>query len=157
MTTTTSKPAILYIGASRGMGYAAYTSLAHARPDLHHVLLLRSISSFKSRPEYTKLNEDVVARTTFVEGDAFNEEDVKRVLGMDRYDVQGIVYSVGPPDPTSVVQTLIHGVQFEPKDYGARGMFAILKAVAPLPKPPKLVFVTAVGMGIKGRARLPFP
>lgn len=41
--------------------------------------------------------------------------------------------------------------------YNKLGMFTILKAVSTLPTPPKLVFVTAVGMGIKGRARLPFP
>lgn len=153
---TSSRPTIAYIGASRGIGYAAFVALSKTRPDLHHILLLRSIESFKKRVEYTALSEEVVPRTTLFEGDAFNEEDVKRLIKEAGQGLEGIVYSVGPPDPESVVQTLLHGVQFTPADYTARGMFTLLKAVAPLPTPPKLVFVTAFGMGTKGRARLPF-
>lgn len=93
---STSQPktsTILYIGASRGIGYAAYESLAKSRPDKHHILLLRSISSFKSRLEYKSLSDDILERTTFVEGDAFNEEDVKRAVSMN--GVEAVVYTVG--------------------------------------------------------------
>lgn len=94
-TPTTSRPTIAYIGASRGIGYAAFVALSKSRPDIRHILLLRSIESFKKRVEYTALSEETVQRTTLFEGDAFNEEDVKRLIKEAGEGLEGIVYSVG--------------------------------------------------------------
>lgn len=90
-----SKPTVLYFGASRGVAFAGYASLAEQRPDLHHVLLLRSVSRFQESEEFKSLAEDVRARSTYFEGDAHSAENVRDILKVAGDHLVGIVSSVG--------------------------------------------------------------
>lgn len=75
-----SKPTVLYFGASRGVAFASYTTLASHRPDYHHILLIRSVSRFQGSEEYKSLSEEVKANSTYFEGDAHSEVNVRDVL-----------------------------------------------------------------------------
>lgn len=90
-----SKPTVLYFGASRGVAFAGYSSLAEQRPDLHHVLLLRSVSRFQDTDEFKSLPEDVRARSTYFEGDAHSAENVRDVLKVAGDNLVAIVSSIG--------------------------------------------------------------
>lgn len=87
---------VVYLGASRGVGFAAYRKLAHTRKDVHSVLLLRSVSSFKeSEPQWAALDQDVKSRTTLVEGDAHSEDNVNALLHAAGPNLEAIVFSIG--------------------------------------------------------------
>lgn len=90
-----SKPTVLYFGASRGVAFAGYASLAEQRPDLHHVLLLRSVSRFQDTEEFKSLSEDVRARSTYFEGDAHSTENVRDVLKVAGDNLVAVVSSIG--------------------------------------------------------------
>lgn len=90
-----SKPTVLYFGASRGVAFAGYASLAAQRPDLHHVLLIRSVSRFQSSEEYKSLTDDIRERSTYVEGDAHNADNVRDALKAANDNLVAIVSSIG--------------------------------------------------------------
>lgn len=90
-----STPTVLYLGASRGVAFNAYVALATQRPDLHHVLLLRSPSSFEESPEGKSLTEDVRRRTTFFKGDARVVESVRDALRTAGSNLYAVVSSIG--------------------------------------------------------------
>jgi hypothetical protein len=87
---------VVYLGASRGVGFTAYAKLAHARKDIQSVLLLPSVSSFKeSEPRWTALDGDVKSRTTLVEGSAHSEDSVRVLLHAAGPNPEAIVFSIG--------------------------------------------------------------
>lgn len=90
-----SQPTVLHFGATRGVAFAGYSALATQRPDLHHVLLIRSVSRFQTSEEYKSLPEDVRSRSTFFEGDAHNADNVRDVLKAGGDNLIAIVSSIG--------------------------------------------------------------
>lgn len=89
------RPSVAYIGASRGVGYEAFLALAKRRPEVQSLLLVRSAAGFKSRDEFLKLPEGIAQRTTVIEGDAWNVEDVKRLIQESGDGLEAVVYSAG--------------------------------------------------------------
>jgi len=146
---------VVYLGASRGVGFAAYRKLALTRKDVHSVLLLRSVSSFKeSEPGWAALDQDVKSRTTLVEGDAFSEDNVNALLHAAGPNLKAIVFSIGFTPPSGFMKTLklaASGFKISPPDLCCRGMIVLLKVLSENyarynPK-PKLVVVTSIGVG----------
>jgi hypothetical protein len=90
-----SQPTVLHFGATRGVAFAGYSALAAHRPDLHHILLIRSVSRFQTSEEYKSLPEDVRSRSTFFEGDAHNADNVRDVLKASGDNLVAIVSSIG--------------------------------------------------------------
>jgi hypothetical protein len=102
-----SKPTVLYFGATRGVALAGYSSLAAQRPDLHHVLLIRSVSRFQASDEYKTVPEDVRSRSTYFEGDAHNNENVRDALKASGDNLVAIVSSIGGSFLTVHCDTMI--------------------------------------------------
>ena len=90
-----SKPTVLYFGATRGVAFAGYSSLATQRPDLHHVLLIRSVSRFQGSEEYKSLSEDIRSRSTYFEGNAHSADNVRDVLKASGDNLVAVVSSIG--------------------------------------------------------------
>jgi hypothetical protein len=93
--TSSQNPSIFYLGASRGVGFSAYISLATARPEVHSVLLLRSVDRFKESPEGKSIPSEILSRTTFVKGDALEINTVLDGLKAAGDNVEAIVSSIG--------------------------------------------------------------
>jgi len=160
MSTSTS-PAVLYLGASRGVGFAAYTSLASTRKDIKSVLLLRSVSSFQNSPEYKSLAPDVVSRTVLVQGDAHSEESIRELIAKGQGNIEAIVSSIGQTPPSGVwngLKALAKGFKMDPPDLCCRGLVVLLKTLAEVYKgslAPKLVLVSSMGLGEAAHNTLP--
>ncbi|KAF8319618.1 hypothetical protein DL93DRAFT_2074552 [Clavulina sp. PMI_390] len=147
-----SRPTVLYFGASRGVAFAAYTSLAAKRPDLHHILLIRSPSRFKESEEYKSLPADVIERSTYFQGDAHSEENIAEVLKVAGPDLHGVVSSIGFTPPSDLAGTwnvLVHGMT--PPDLCCRALFILISELAKvyptLTTKPKFVLCSSMGMG----------
>lgn len=96
MSTTTTKT-VVYLGASRGIGFAAYTRLAQHDKTVRSVLLLRNVSSFEASAEYKTIDPDVLARTVLVQGNAHSEQDVHGLIADAAKDgsLDAVVFSIG--------------------------------------------------------------
>jgi NAD(P)-dependent dehydrogenase (short-subunit alcohol dehydrogenase family) len=92
---SSQNPSVLYLGASRGIGFSAYITLATARREVHSVLLLRSVERFKESPEGKSIPSDILSRTTFVKGDALEINTVLEALKAAGDNVEAIVSSIG--------------------------------------------------------------
>ncbi|KAF8315006.1 hypothetical protein DL93DRAFT_2079661 [Clavulina sp. PMI_390] len=154
-----SQPTVLYFGASRGVAFAAYSYLAAQRPELHHVLLLRSPTRFQQSEEYKTLPADVIQRSTYFQGDAHSSENVREVLRLASPDLVGIVSSIGFTPPDSLKATwslLVHGL--DPADICCRALTILmteLSLVYPaLTTKPKFVLCSSMGMGKKAHKAL---
>ena len=102
---STPQTTILYLGASRGVGFSTYSALALSRPDVTSVLLLRSIERFQATAQAEGVSEEVLGRTRCVRGDAHVQVDLERALGEAGEGLETIVTSIGGySDPLSWVQ-----------------------------------------------------
>jgi hypothetical protein len=101
-------PTVVYLGASRGVGFLAYRRLASINPDVQSVLLVRSITNFKTSVEFASLDDDIVSRTILVEGDARSEDDVRHLLSEGRETLTAIVFSIG----TAVLSVSIASIKY---------------------------------------------
>lgn len=95
MSTIQTTPSVLYLGASRGVGFNAYTTLAAARPELQSVLLLRSIERFQATAKEESLPADILERTTLVPGDAHQVDTIVNALKLAGDNLEAIVTSIG--------------------------------------------------------------
>lgn len=86
---------IVYLGASRGVGFAAYTRLAQQNKVIRSVLLLRNVSAFESSAEYKSIDPEILSRTVLVQGNAHNEEDVRHAIKEAGESLDAVVYSIG--------------------------------------------------------------
>jgi len=154
---------VVYLGASRGVGFTAYAKLAHARKDIQSVLLLPSVSSFKeSEPQWTALDDDVKSRTTLVEGSAHSEDSVRVLLHAAGPNPEAIVFSIGfaPDGFLDTMKMIASGFKNSPPELCSRGMTVLLKVLSENypgynPK-PKLVVISSAGIGKEALKVAPF-
>lgn len=92
---SSSQPSVLYLGASRGIGFAAFETLAAARPEIRSVLLLRNVENFQASADGKSIPADVLERTTLVKGDAHEIDTVLNALRLAGDNIEAIVYSIG--------------------------------------------------------------
>ncbi|KAF8315007.1 hypothetical protein DL93DRAFT_2227713 [Clavulina sp. PMI_390] len=147
-----NQPTVLYFGASRGVAFAAYSSLAAQRLDLHHVLFLRSPSRFRQSEEYKSLPDDVVQRSTYFQGDAHSAEDVGNVLRIAGQAIVGIVSSIGSKPPSSLIgfmSIVVYGI--DPPDLCTRALAILLTELSrvypTLTTKTKFVLCSSMGTG----------
>lgn len=95
MSSNSTTRAFVYLGASRGVSFIAYTRLAQQNKDVRSILLIRNVSAFQSSTEYKSIDPDVLARTVLVQGNAHNEDDVRKVIQEAGNALDAVVYSIG--------------------------------------------------------------
>jgi len=147
-------PTVIYLGASRGVGFLAYKRLASINPDVQSVLLVRSIADFKTSVEFASLDDDLLSRTILVEGDAHSEDDVRRLLSEGKETLTAIVFSIGysrDPGFRNSVKSLMKGPEIEPLDLCTRALITLVhtlhEAYFEYNEKPKLVVVSSMGIG----------
>jgi len=154
----TTLSTVVYLGASRGVGFLAYRHLASINPDVRSVLLLRSISNFQASAEFESLDNDILSRTTLIEGNAHSEDDVRRLLtkGMEHLNLSAIVFSIGYSRPSGFrnsVKSLVKGSNSESLDRCTRALITLVRVLyemySELKDKPKLVVVSSMGIGAK--------
>ncbi|SRR5258705_568846 len=92
---------LAYIGASRGVGFAAYAAVASADPDVRSVLMLRNPDGLRASPHYLSLGATIKDHTTLLMGDVHNSDSIEELLDECGSSLRSITYSVGMFPSTS--------------------------------------------------------
>jgi len=161
---STSSPTVVYLGASRGVGFAAYSRLAQLRPDIRSILLLRNPERFQSE-EYAALSDDIKSRTVLFKGDAHNKAQVEEAINMAGDDLEAVVFTIGfqpPNSTTAAIKAAAGGFKLDPPDICTRALthvlvpFCEVYARQPESRKPRLVINSSMGMGAGAHKCLPF-
>lgn len=91
---SSTPPTIVYLGASRGIGFATYHKLSQLRPEIRSILLLRNPDRFHAE-EYASVSEEIKSRTVIYKGDAHVQESVEEVLRMAGPNLEAVVFTIG--------------------------------------------------------------
>ncbi|KAF8334734.1 uncharacterized protein EI90DRAFT_458712 [Cantharellus anzutake] len=154
---------VAYIGASRGVGFAAYADLAAARHNIRSVLMLRRPDVLKDSPSYLSLDATIKERTTLLMGDAHNSDSIKGLLDECGPDLKVIVFSIGFTPPSgflAATKAIAKGFPIDPPDLCSRGFIILLQALQQrhdsYASKPKIVLVSSMGMGKVAHGTIPF-
>jgi len=153
-----------YIGASRGVGFAAYAAVASAHhPDARSVLMLRNPDTLKASAHYLSLDADIKDCTTMLMGDVHNSDSIEELLDECGSNLKAITYSVGQTPPASfsgTMKAIGKGFPIDPPDLCSRGLITLLKVIQKRYESytvkPKLVIVSSMGMGKVAHDTIPF-
>lgn len=153
---------LAYIGASRGVGFAAYSALASAHPDARSVLMVRKPDAVRESPHYLSLDAVIKEHTTLLMGDVHNSDCIEELLDECGSNLSAITYSVGQTPPATfsgTIKAIGKGFPIDPPDLCCRGLIIILKAIQKrydsYVVKPKLVIVSSMGMGKVAHRTIP--
>jgi len=157
-TSTSTSPTVVYLGASRGVGFNAYHKLAELRPDIRSILLLRNPDLFHAE-EYATVSEEIKSRTTIYKGDAHVQENVEEVLRMAGPNLEAVVFTIGNAPPKTA-REMLKGFKFPIPDICTRALINTLipfcNVYAQQSKKPRFVLNSSMGMGAQAHKCLPF-
>ena len=160
-------PSVLFLGASRGVAFYTYKTLAELRPDLDFVLVLRNPDVFKKSEEYKSLSQKTIDRTLFIKGDATDSDSLKKALNELTSPLDTLVTSIGGVPVTGLAEIpkiLYRGFSINPPNLCTQGITATIplfqeiyeSITSPDGKKPRLVAVTSQGIGAKAHKFLPW-
>ena len=162
--TIMAQKTILYIGASRGSGFYAYSKTAEMRKEVVSCLLVRNVDAFKSSEGYVGLSDDIKARTKIIQGSAHDQKAVKETFDSCGSTLEAVLFTVGfaPPNFSTLelIGQLFTGFTIDPPDLCARALAVVLTELHAFSKgkqqQPKLIVVSSQGITEKGHHHMPF-
>ncbi|OCF72987.1 hypothetical protein I204_06217 [Kwoniella mangroviensis CBS 8886] len=130
----------VFLGASKGIGYFTVLNLLQNNQNWKATLLLRKPDVFDDNHLIKPFIEN--GRLRIVQGDATNEDDLKKLFEGKKVDL--VMSSIG-----AAPQFGLSGIKIDQPDLCTRGSIALLHVLENLPQdvPPRVIVCSSMGIG----------